>query len=97
MSAEANEVISQYYQYQRSLEDRNAARTTVRLLESLRRLSEGHARLMFRNNVLLHDAITAISLIESSMQSSSIVDAPNSLHTAFPSDSMEEYENQGKR
>lgn len=51
---------------------------------------------MYRNKVLLYDAITAISLIEASMQSSSIVvDSPNTLHTAFPSDPMEEYANQG--
>jgi hypothetical protein len=96
MTAEANEVISTYYQYQRALEDRNAARTTVRLLESLRRLSEGHARLMYRREVTLHDAITAVSLIEASMHSSTIVRATNTLHTSFPANPLEEYKNQAK-
>lgn len=95
MSLGANEVISEYYQQQRSLEDRNAARTTVRLLESLRRLSEGHARLMYRNEVTVHDAVTAISLLEAAMQSStSIANITSSLHIAFPPDPMEEYRNQ---
>jgi DNA helicase MCM9 len=94
MSEGARELISTYYQFQRAQKNRNLARTTVRLLESLRRLSEGHARLMFRNEVIIYDVINAISLLEVSMQSSAIVGSTNSLHIAFPSDPMEEYRNQ---
>ena len=92
----ANLVLSNYYQFQRQSISRDVARTTVRLLESLLRLAEGHARLMFRNEVLLHDAITAVTLIESSMQGSALIAETDCLHTTFPVDPLEEYRRQGK-
>lgn len=43
-----------------------------------------HARLMFRNEVIQLDAITAILCIESSMTTSAIVDSVgNALHSNF--------------
>ncbi|KAI3439263.1 DNA helicase [Psidium guajava] len=84
LTKEAEIIISSYYQLQRRSSTHNAARTTVRMLESLIRLAQAHARLMFRNEVTRLDAITAILCIESSMTTSAIVDSVgNALHSNF--------------
>ncbi|KAL6349699.1 hypothetical protein AAG906_041106 [Vitis piasezkii] len=73
----------------------NAERTTVRMLESLIRLAQAHARLMFRNEVTRLDAITAILCIESSMTTSAIVDSVgNALHSNFTENPDQEYAKQ---
>ncbi|XP_066167245.1 probable DNA helicase MCM9 isoform X2 [Oryza sativa Japonica Group] len=98
LTKEAERVISSYYQRQRQSGTRNAARTTVRMLESLIRLAQAHARLMFRNDVTKLDAIAAILCIESSMTTSAIVDtAGNALHSNFTENPDQEYIEQEKK
>ncbi|XP_057433627.1 probable DNA helicase MCM9 [Lotus japonicus] len=95
LTREAEIVISSYYQLQRKSATDNAARTTVRMLESLIRLAQAHARLMFRNEVTRLDAITAILCIESSMTTSAIVDCiGNALHSNFTENPDQEYAKQ---
>ncbi|KXG19610.1 probable DNA helicase MCM9 isoform X2 [Sorghum bicolor] len=98
LTKEAERVISSYYQLQRKSGTHNAARTTVRMLESLIRLAQAHARLMFRNEVRQLDAIAAILCMESSMTTSPIVDiVGNALHSNFTDDPDEEYKIQEKQ
>ncbi|XP_066371272.1 probable DNA helicase MCM9 isoform X2 [Miscanthus floridulus] len=98
LTKEAERVISSYYQLQRKSGIHNAARTTVRMLESLIRLAQAHARLMFRNEVRQLDAIAAILCMESSMTTSPIVDiVGNALHSNFKDDPDEEYKTQEKK
>ncbi|KAG4168320.1 hypothetical protein ERO13_A12G016000v2 [Gossypium hirsutum] len=97
LTKEAERVISNYYQLQRRSATHNAARTTVRMLESLIRLAQAHARLMFRNEVTRLDAIAAILCIESSMTISAIIDSiGNALHSNFTENPDEEYAKQEK-
>ncbi len=64
LTPQAMQVLEQYYTLQRSSEHRSVALTTVRLIESLIRLSEAHARLMCRNSVTLQDAVVAVLCVE---------------------------------
>lgn len=74
-------VLSKYYQLQRRSDSMRCARTTVRLLESLVRLSQSHAKLMFHSEVTLEDAITAVILVEASLTTTQTLNVPTNLHS----------------
>ncbi|XP_036406174.1 DNA helicase MCM9 [Megalops cyprinoides] len=94
MSQEANSILVRYYQLQRQSTSRNAARTTIRMLESLGRLAEAHARLMFRDTVTVEDAVIVVSVMECSMQGGALLGDVNALHTSFPDDPSKLYRTQ---
>ncbi|XP_024865475.1 DNA helicase MCM9 isoform X2 [Kryptolebias marmoratus] len=94
MSEQAKWILTRYYQLQRQRDGRNAARTTIRMLESLSRLAEAHARLMFRETVTIDDAITAVSVMECSMQGGALLGNVNALLTSFPADPVQQYQTQ---
>nr|XP_056712611.1 DNA helicase MCM9 [Euleptes europaea] len=91
LTDKSNLILVRYYQMQRQSDCRNAARTTIRLLESLIRLAEAHARLMFRDSVTVEDAVTVVSVMESSMQGGALLGGVNALHTSFPENPIEQY------
>ncbi|XP_078131206.1 DNA helicase MCM9 [Sander vitreus] len=94
VSDEANSILTRYYQLQRQSDGRNAARTTIRMLESLSRLAEAHARLMYREMVTIEDAVIAVSVMECSMQGGALLGNVNALLTSFPDDPSQQYQNQ---
>ncbi|CAI2729360.1 unnamed protein product [Schistosoma spindalis] len=89
LSIEAANLLQRYYVWQRSqmsnfCNDSLAgafSRRTLRLLESLVRLTKAHARLMCRNEATVEDAIVVIYLVDCSLYStSSIKDNPSHLN-----------------
>lgn len=70
LSPEAEALIRGYYQARRrrAEEEGSASRSrpTIRLLESLVRLTRAHARLMWRNEAKALDAVAAVDLVDAS-------------------------------
>lgn len=91
LTPQAQEIISQYYTRQRGADDRSAARTTLRLLESLVRLAQAHARLLCRERVTRQDAIMAVICMESSTHTSAMLGVETVLQSEFSADPDAEY------
>ncbi|KXS12213.1 MCM-domain-containing protein [Gonapodya prolifera JEL478] len=100
LNPEAEAVLKSYFLAKRKAERADLGRTTVRLLESLIRLSQAHAKLMFRDSVTLQDAVVAVHLMECSVSSSALLgfvdDAVPSgikgvLRSAFPEEPDDDY------
>ncbi|XP_063544731.1 DNA helicase MCM9-like isoform X1 [Cydia strobilella] len=83
MTAAANTVLRAYYMSQRRAATRDPSRTTVRMLDSLVRLSQAHCRLMRRTCILPADAVTAAALVDLSMQDCARADTTDALHDSF--------------
>lgn len=83
MSDEAKLLLMRFYYLQRNSESSSQARTTVRLLESLIRIAEAHAKLMFRRKVLIIDAVMSIYISSfSQMKMISLLSSSN-LNNSF--------------
>ncbi|XP_028034809.1 DNA helicase MCM9-like isoform X1 [Bombyx mandarina] len=83
MTKSANIILQSYYMAQRKAESRDPSRTTVRMLDSLVRLSQAHCRLMYRTTIYPMDAIIAVSLVDLSMQDCTLSDTADALHSNF--------------
>ncbi|VVD00383.1 unnamed protein product [Leptidea sinapis] len=83
MEQQTISIAKRYYMMQRKSENRDPSRTTVRMLDSLVRLSQAHCRLMYRTTILPVDAIMAISLVDLSMQDCTLTDTVDALHSTF--------------
>ncbi|KAL7671161.1 hypothetical protein ACOME3_006069 [Neoechinorhynchus agilis] len=98
MTNEANDLINKYYCYRRQSEMRDISRTSVRLLESLIRLSHAHARLMFKCHVTTFDVVAVIELLEITSQSSDLLlETRSPLKTDFPINPKDQYRSATQR
>ncbi|GAB0493280.1 hypothetical protein MMPV_004556 [Pyropia vietnamensis] len=87
LSKEARLVLSRYYSAERGGDGRNVARTTVRLMEALIRLTVAHARLMFRRHwATAQDAAFAVAAVEASALSQPVLGGGSALHAPFPAE-----------
>eukprot|EP00281_Chroomonas_sp_CCMP1168_P034821 CAMPEP_0206243994 /NCGR_PEP_ID=MMETSP0047_2-20121206/17908_1 /ASSEMBLY_ACC=CAM_ASM_000192 /TAXON_ID=195065 /ORGANISM="Chroomonas mesostigmatica_cf, Strain CCMP1168" /LENGTH=655 /DNA_ID=CAMNT_0053669159 /DNA_START=13 /DNA_END=1977 /DNA_ORIENTATION=+ len=93
LTAESEAILTAYYKVQRGSGERNAARTTIRMLESMIRLAQAHARLMFRDEVTAQDALVAVTVLETS-QSPALHD---SLHQKFAEDPDGDFERESQK
>jgi DNA helicase MCM9 len=91
MTEESQQILTHYYQRQRRSDLGNTARITIRLLESLIRLSQAHARLMCQTQVTIRDAVMAVCLMESSMMTTALLGTKSTLHTTFPQNPDQDY------
>jgi DNA helicase MCM9 len=64
VSEEAEMLLQNYYHYLRMNPKVNKDRKTVRMLESLIRMSEAHARLLMKSAATVFDAVSVIILME---------------------------------
>lgn len=101
LSRSAMLILQRYYQLQRSSDSRSAARTTIRLLESLTRLSQAHARLMWHDEVEVMDAVVVVFVMEVSKATDSCTSMlggglESVLHSDFAADPAAEYALQEK-
>ncbi|KAG6959336.1 hypothetical protein JG688_00010115 [Phytophthora aleatoria] len=94
-------ILQRYYQRQRASDSRSAARTTIRLLESLTRLAQAHARLMCHSEVAVMDAVVAVFIMEVSKSTDNCSDmleggVESVLHSNFSDNPEDEYALQEK-
>lgn len=80
-----------YFSLQRQADQRNAALTTIRMLEAMVRLAQAHARLMFRSTVSLQDSVIAVLLMDISSASSPLLGPVSVLRSKFSEQPDEEY------
>lgn len=91
MSEAASLILSRYYQFCTRQEDIDVSRTTMRMLQSLERLTICHAKLMMRAKTKIIDAMTVLTLMESSWSFGYFMPQRNVLETLSPLGPTAEY------
>jgi DNA helicase MCM9 len=91
ISPSAAKMLQAHYQACR-MNQSSTVQVTVRLFEALIRLSQAHARLMFRNIVTLQDAVAVILLMECSAWSVGGFNASD-IEAPFNQDPMDDFPN----
>lgn len=84
MTPIASELLRAYYRKCRLESERDYSRTTIRLLDSLNRLAGAHARLVFRDEITVVDAIITIRLMESTFGFGRIVKSYDIIKEELP-------------
>ena len=69
LTDQAEEIFKSYFLYIKSSPRVGKERQTVRMIESMIRLGQAHARLMFRDEITTFDAISVVVLLESTLYS----------------------------
>jgi DNA helicase MCM9 len=88
----ADDIITTYYQHQRQRSSfQDTGRITIRLLESLIRLSQAHARMMFRSEVYMMDALFAVYLVDTSLSLDEVGGLDAARVSMFPDDPFQFY------
>ena len=82
LSSSSQQLLTRYYQLQRRSGGMKQARINIRMLESLVRLTQAHARLMYRDECLLLDAVMAVMVMEHSALSCGLLAERRSRSTA---------------
>eukprot|EP00227_Mantoniella_beaufortii_P020150 CAMPEP_0197578148 /NCGR_PEP_ID=MMETSP1326-20131121/2493_1 /TAXON_ID=1155430 /ORGANISM="Genus nov. species nov., Strain RCC2288" /LENGTH=798 /DNA_ID=CAMNT_0043141311 /DNA_START=258 /DNA_END=2651 /DNA_ORIENTATION=+ len=67
LTPEAEALIRGYYLLRRRADDKSSGRPTIRLLESMIRMTQAHARLMWRAETSRADVVVAVGLVEASL------------------------------
>ena len=83
LTDQAEEIFKAYFLYIKSNPRVGKERQTVRMIESMIRLGQAHARLMFRNEITTFDAISVVVLLESTLNSGLI--KSSNIHTRYSS------------
>lgn len=91
MSDAALSIIGEYYQFCRRQKDIDYSRTTMRMYQSLERLTMCHAKLMMRCKTKIFDAITVVMLMESSWSFGHLMTPHDVMQTFVPMGPTEDY------
>lgn len=91
VEAEASRVLSTYYSAQRARGGAARGRATIRMLESLIRIAQAHARLTSSETAGVQDAVVACLLVDRSMGSTALFDASISAISPDDQDDSDAY------